>query len=292
MANSYIRFDWAMRNILQFSSNYAILEGLFSTVLNQSVKIFNIFRNVKGNEEEFDNPFRIDVLAVNDQKEIILIELQHHNERAYFDKIIFGTSNFITKCVNSSGLYPFVRHIHCINVVHFPLMASKEKVFRGKKNLKSPGTQELLTHVPFIRQSFDVSEEFYLHPEFHVLCVHGFDEWTDNPLEQWIYYLNTGNIPDSASALGLTEAKEYLKMDWFNEEEMKSYYRHLDDLAILRDNIDTGRAEGRAEGLMEGRAEGEAKAKLETARNMKAMGLSLEIIRQATGLSGEEIEKL
>ncbi|EHH01907.1 hypothetical protein HMPREF9441_00116, partial [Paraprevotella clara YIT 11840] len=46
--------------------------------------------------------------------------------------------------------------------------------------------------------------------------------------------------------------------------------------------------EGRAEGLAEGRAEGI----LSTAQNLKAMGLSIEDISRATGLSKEDIVKL
>ena len=57
-----------------------------------------------------------------------------------------------------------------------------------------------------------------------------------------------------------------------------------------------GREEGRAEGLAKGRAEGLAKGRaegrIETARNMKADGMSIELIQKYSGLSPEEIAKL
>ena len=49
-----------------------------------------------------------------------------------------------------------------------------------------------------------------------------------------------------------------------------------------------GRLEGRAEGLVEGLAEG----RMEVARNMKKLGVPIEIIMQSTGLSEKEIENL
>ena len=49
---------------------------------------------------------------------------------------------------------------------------------------------------------------------------------------------------------------------------------------------------GEAKGRTEGRAEGLAEGKQETAKNLKAMGLSLEQIVCATGLSQEEIQCL
>lgn len=53
-----------------------------------------------------------------------------------------------------------------------------------------------------------------------------------------------------------------------------------------------GREEGREEGRAEGRAEGELKAKIESARKMKAMNFPTETICQITGLSLEEIKDI
>ena len=53
-----------------------------------------------------------------------------------------------------------------------------------------------------------------------------------------------------------------------------------------------GLAEGRAEGREEGREEGMKKANLENAMKFKQLGVAVEIISQATGLSIDEIEKL
>ena len=53
-----------------------------------------------------------------------------------------------------------------------------------------------------------------------------------------------------------------------------------------------GRAEGRTEGLAEGEVIGETKGIHKTARNMKAKGISVEMIMECTGLSVEEIERL
>ena len=97
--------------------------------------------------------------------------------------------------------------------------------------------------------------------------------------------MNTGEIPETAHAPGLAEVRERLKVDGMTKGEREAYYRHLDNIVILRNNIYTERAEGRAEGRMEGRAEGEH------AKALKAMGLSVDAIIGATGLSAEEIEK-
>ena len=45
------------------------------------------------------------------------------------------------------------------------------------------------------------------------------------------------------------------------------------------------------EGIAQGISEGSYQAKLETAKNLLGMGLSIENIAQATGLTEDEIEK-
>ena len=98
-----------------------------------------------------------------------------------------------------------------------------------------------------------------LYPEYYILKVNDFNQVARSPLEEWIYYLNTGEIPSTATAPGLEEARERLKLDSMTKDELAAYYRHLDNIVILRDNINTEREEGRAEGKAEGRAEAELK---------------------------------
>ena len=56
--------------------------------------------------------------------------------------------------------------------------------------------------------------------------------------------------------------------------------------------LDYAEKKGREEGIAEGLEKGREEEKLENARKFKALGVSTEIIMQATGLSSEEIEGL
>ncbi len=71
------------------------------------------------------------------------------------------------------------------------------------------------------------------------------------------------------------------------KDELAAYYRHLDNIVILRDNIYTAREEGRMEGRVKGR-----EANLNNDRNLKKLGVAIDVISQATGLSKEEIGAL
>ena len=56
--------------------------------------------------------------------------------------------------------------------------------------------------------------------------------------------------------------------------------------------MEKGMAKGRAEGLAEGRAEGELSKGLTVARNLLAMGMSWTQIKQATGLTEDQLKQL
>lgn len=102
-----------------------------------------------------------------------------------------------------------------------------------------------------------------LFPEYYILKVNEFNKVAKSPLEEWIHYLNTGEVRDDASAPGLDLVREKLRLEKMSKSELDAYYKHLDDLNILRDNITTERAEGRLEGIAEGRLKGIAEGREE-----------------------------
>ena len=111
-----------------------------------------------------------------------------------------------------------------------------------------------------------------LYPEYYILKVNDFNNVAKSPLEEWIYYLNTGELPDGATAPGLDKVRERLKLDKMSKDELNAYYRHLDNIVILKDNIFTEREEGRAEGRAEGREEGRKEGRKEGREEGRAEG--------------------
>ena len=304
MKKSYIRFDWAMKRLLRDKANFAVLEGLITTLLGEKMTIQKLLESESNQEDEDDKYNRVDILAENDKGEIFIIEIQNNNEYAYFQRMLFGTSKLVTEYINRGQGYDKIRKIYSINIVYFNLGNGTDVVYHGKTEFRGIHNNELLSLSPFQQQKFEVSEVSDLYPEYYILKVNDFNRWSKVPLEQWIYFLNTGEIPEDADAPGLKEAREKLELDRMSKSELAAYYKHLDNVVILRDNIITargeghlegreeGRAEGRAEGIMEGIMEGIAKEKLENARKMKELNLPIETICQITGLSEEEIRNI
>lgn len=289
---SYIRFDWAMKRLLRNKANYAVLEGLLTTLLEEKVTIQKLLESESNQEGEFDKYNRVDMLAENSKGELVLIEIQNNNEYAYFQRMLFGASKLVTEYINRGQGYDKVRKVYSINIVYFSLGHGKDFVYHGKTEFVGIHEGDVLELSPFQKQTFKVDKVSQLYPEYYILKVNDFNRVAKTPLEEWIYYLNTGNVPENATAPGLDAVKERLKLDRMSREELNAYYKHLDNIVILRDNIETERAEGRAEGCAEGRAEGRAETQTAIARNLKSLGMSNEQIAAATGLAEEEINKL
>ena len=284
----YVRFDWAMKRLLRDKANFGVLEGFLTTLLGKRIKIQKLLESESNQENEDDKQNRVDVLAEDDKGELYLIEVQNESELAYFQRMLFGTSKLVTEYINRGQNYDHIRKIYSVNIVYFNLGGGTDIVYHGKTEFRGIHNGEVLSLSPFQQQRFKVDAVSDLYPEYFILKVNDFNKWSKVPLEQWIYFLNTSEIPHDATAPGLAEARKKLQIDRMTPAERNAYYRHLDNVVILKDNISTARGEGR----MEGRAEGRAEAMKETARKMKQGGMEEKLIMQFTGLKAEEITSL
>ena len=89
---------------------------------------------------------------------------------------------------------------------------------------------------------------------------------------------------------------EELEISGFTDAELRAYDKFWDSVSVERtlldDRYQKGKEEGKEEGRAEGRAEGMSQRSLEIARNLLSLGLPVNQITQATGLTEEEIELL
>ena len=287
-----IRFDWAMKRLLRNKANFSVLEGLLTTLLGEEIVIQRLLESESNQESEYDKYNRVDILAEDSRGQLLLVEVQNNNEYAYFQRMLFGTSKLVTEYINRGEGYHKVSKVYSVNIVYFSLGHGTDYVYHGKTEFRGIHTGELLELTPFQRQKFKADAVSQLYPEYFILRVNDFNQVARSPLEEWIYYLNTGEIPSSATAPGLGAARERLKLDTMTQDELRAYYRHLDNVVILKSNIYTEREEGLAEGLAKGIAKGRAEAAVDIAKKLKQLGLPLSSIAESTGLTEEEIEQL
>ena len=253
---NYIRFDWAMKRLLRNKANYGVLEGFLSTLFEQKVRINRLLESESNRETEYEKSNRVDLLAEMEGGQLVIIEVQNNTELTYFQRMIFGTSKLLSEYINRGENYEKVRKVYSVNIVYFSLGMGKDYLYCGKTEFKGRNLGDTLDLSPFQKERFKVDAVSQLFPEYYILKVNDFDRVAKSPLEEWIHYLNTGEVGEDATAPGLALVREKLRLEKMSKGELDAYYKHIDNLNILRDNITTERAEGRMEGRMEGREEG------------------------------------
>ena len=302
--NTYIRFDWAMKHMLRDKANFGILEGFISVLLNEDVKIVELLESEGNQDSDSDKFNRVDIKAKNSKGHIIIVEVQLTRQLYYLQRILYGTCKAITEHINIGDKYDQVKKVYSISLLYCDYGQGDDYVYHGQTRFKGihtgndllVNTKEegvIVQHLP--REVF---------PEYYLVRVNVYDKIPESPLDEWMTYLKTGKVKEDTRTPGLQEVKKKLQYLSMSPKERQAYDAHMDNIMVQNDVLDTahdegyeegyeeGREEGRAEGRAEGREEGREEALISVAKKMKEMGLNLDAISAATGMSLQSLRNL
>lgn len=284
LTDRYIRFDWAIKRLLRQKANFGVLEGFLTVFLGEPITIVELLES-EGNQLSGEDKFnRVDIKARNSKGEIIIIEVQNTRELYYLERILYGVAKAITEHIHLGDSYNEVKKVYSISILYFDLGVGNDYLYHGQNLFVGVHTGDRL-QIRKKEQNAIVSRfPSEIFPEYILIRVNEFDKVAVTPLDEWMRYLKDGIIASDTTAPGLEEAREKLKYYSMTDQERHAYDEHLNAVMIQNDVLNTAKMEGRMEGRMEER--------LANARNFKKMGVSPDIIAQATGLSLEEINGL
>lgn len=301
MKDNFIRFDWAMKRLLRDKSNYVVLEGFLSTLLEEDLRISRFLESESNQTDETDKFNRADILVEDSKGRLLVIKIQNYRELYYYHQMLYGASDILSRYTDEETDYNKICKIYSINIVYFSMIKSKDYAYHGEIIFRGLHDSDNFLRLSARQQEiFTGKDAKDIFPEYYVLRVNDFDKVAKTPLDEWIKFLKTGEIDKEATAKGLPEARERLRIDTLPDVEKRAYYRDMEALRYQRSVIKTGWdeghtegfKEGKAKGRAEGRAEGEKMKAKEVAKRMKEMGLSVKDIIQCTGLTHGEIEEL
>lgn len=281
--NSYIRFDWAIKRLLRDKANFSVLEGLLTVLLCEEIRIEEIIKDEKAycvwDDAQTD---RIDIKAKDKKGDDIVIRIQNMRKLYYLERIRFGTPAF------AKHIYQEVNKVYLVSILYFDLGKGNDYLYHGQNRFIGVHTNDELLITAKEEGAIIQKLPQEVFPEYYLIRVNEFNQVAKTPLEEWVKYLKTGIIDPDTTAPGLPEAREKLRYYDMSPEERHEYDEHVNAIMIQNDVLNTAKLEGHAEGRAESRAEG----KLEDAKNLKQLGVSIDIIAQATGLRWEDIDKL
>ena len=330
--DKYIRFDWAAKRMLRDKANYAILEGLMTILLEEQVSIVEILES-EGNQNSEDDKFnRVDIKAKNSKGEIIIVEIQQSRELYYLQRILYGVAKTITEHIKLGNKYDEVKKVYSINIIYFDLGKGADYLYHGQNTFVGVHTHDELQINTRDKEGIKMVAPSNIFPEYYIIRVNEFNKVAVTPIEEWMDYLKDGHIKDGTTTPGLAEAREKLLYLQMSDEEKRAYDRHLENIMIQNDMLETkmiegleqgreigleqgreigleqgreigleqgreiGLEQGREIGLEQGRKIGREigmlEAKRENARRMKNDGMPVNLIEKYTGLTKEEIDLL
>ena len=292
LQDKYVRFDWAIKRLLRQKANFDVLEGFLTVFLGEKVTILEILESESNQLSAEDKFNRVDIKARNSKDEISIIEIQNTRELYYLERILYGVAKAITEHISLGETYYKVKKIYSISVLYFDIGKGNDYLYYGQNHFVGVHTGDHLQVNVKERDAIVSRMPAEIFPEYVLIRVNEFDKVAVTPLEEWMKYLKDGTIRPDTTAPGLSEAREKLKYFSMPPKERMAYDEHLSAVMIQNDVLDSAKLEGKIEGRAEGRAEGRDEERFSIARNMKQLGISVDVIVKSTGLTSGEIETL
>lgn len=292
LQDKYVRFDWAIKRLLRQKTNFDVLEGFLTVFLGEKVTILEILESESNQLSAEDKFNRVDIKARNSKDEIIIIEIQNTRELYYLERILYGVAKAITEHISLGETYYKVKKIYSISVLYFDIGKGNDYLYYGQNHFVGVHTGDHLQVNVKERDAIVSRMPAEIFPEYVLIRVNEFDKVAVTPLEEWMKYLKDGTIRPDTTAPGLSEAREKLKYFSMPPKERMAYDEHLSAVMIQNDVLDSAKLEGKIEGRAEGRAEGRDEERFSIARNMKQLGIPVDVIVKSTGLTSGEIETL
>lgn len=295
-----VRFDWAAKRLLRNKANFGVLEGLVTVLLNEEVHIIELLESESNQEEMSDKFNRVDIKALNSKGETIIVEIQLTRQLHYLERILYGVSKAITEHIELGDKYDKVKKVYSISILYFDLGRGKDYLYHGTTQFVGVHQKDILEISTKDRDAIRMRRPDEIFPEYFIIRVNEFNDVATTPLEEWLDYLKNDHIKEDTNAPGLQQARKNLQYMQMDKADRQAYDRHIDNIMVQNDVLDTakmegwaeGREKGLAEGRAEGREEGREEGRAELIREMLNSGIDKDTIKKITGLSDEALQAL
>lgn len=262
-------FGTAMNKELLISFLNALLFG------EETVKDVTYLNTEHLGTQEYDRRAVFDVYCENEKGEKFLVEMQRGEQQFFKDRSVYYAT-FPIREQGKRGPWDYeLKAVYVIGILNFSFDETDNEYFHHEVKLV-----DLHTHRVF----YDKLTFIYLEMPKFSKC----EDELETMFDKWLFVIrNLSSLMERPRALRnrvfdrLFEAAEIAK---FNRKELGEYWESLknfrDWYSVMKTQLNKGREEGREE------------ERIKNVRKLKALGVSSDIIAQATGLSEEEIKTL
>ncbi len=305
--------DFGFKKLFGEEPNKDLLIDFLNELLREEQGEIKSLTYLKGehlSNTDLDRKAIFDLYCENERGEKFIVELQKSKQKFFKDRTLYY-STFPIQEQAERGEWNFeLKAVYTIAILDFIFDEDKDEPSKYRYDVKLKDNQ---TNKVF----YDKLTFIYLEmPKFNKTL----DE-LETHFEKWMYVIRNLNrlerLPEKLRTRIFEKLFEVAEIAKFTPEQHLGYEDSLKYYRDLKNSLDTanelGREEGREEGIIQGRIEGiiegkiqgviegkiqgviEGKiqgvveGKIEIAKQMKAKGYDLSLIKELTGLSEDEI---
>ncbi len=238
----------------------------------------------------------VDVLCKDICGRTFCVEMQMEWSTAFKQRVLFNASKLYVNQAEQGAKYSELRPVYSLNLVN--------EIFE-------PDTTEFIHNYRVVHDKYSnkvIEGLRFTFIELPKFSPHSITEKRMAVL--WLRFLTEINADTSDAPADLlddpsiSKALEELRTSTFSREELYAYDKFWDGVRVERTLLDDSFEEGRTEGLEEGMRKGmqkgmqkgiekgEKEAKEKMALKLLSLGVPVDTVSQASGLSRDEIEEL
>ena len=283
MEKTLISFDYAIKDVLREKANFDVLSGLLSELLKKDVVVQELLESESNPNGEIGKSNRLDLKAKINDGEIAIFEIQSSTESDFFHRILWGTSKTIVEQLSKGDNFGGIKKVYSIDIVYFELGKGNDYIYHGFTEFKGLHNAETLLlsakeikYLPSCQDEIKKVNASEIFPEYYLIYPNRFDENIKDKFDEWVYFFKNSKVKVDFSAKGIQEASEKLAIEKMTAAEKNDYEVFVKSERIKSNEIETAKFEGKAE----------------IAKNLVNLGMPIEQIAQATGLSVGQIGAL
>jgi predicted transposase/invertase (TIGR01784 family) len=284
--------DFGFKKIFGEEASKPLLIDFLNSLLPESDQIVDL--NFKNTEQlgltDNDRKAIYDIYCENEKGEKFIVELQKAKQNYFKERTIYYSTFPIREQAEKGEWNYDLKSIYCIGILDFTFDDYETE----------PEKSEVVHTIKLKNQNGKVFYDKLTYIYLEMPNVKLSENNLKTRLDKWLFFIKNledfQSMPTIFSDEIFTKAFEKAELAKFGSIERDKYETSLKNYRDLKSVIDTafddGKLEGKLEGLLEGKEAGLKEARIESARQLKALGVSIEIIMKSTNLTKTEIENL
>ena len=290
------RIDIVFKKIFGVEANKHILISLINSIVSPEDQVKDVtILNPYNLQTYISGKLSIlDIKAKASNGHLINIEIQITDDSDYDKRALYYWSRLYSEQLGKSENYSTLSKaigIHILNFTSIPEVTKYHNIFQiTEKESKKHYFKDLELHTIELKKFADEAKDE----------LSDFVQKIKTSIDLWSTFLLKNDfikkLPQKLVTTEVEDAMNALEIMHFTEEEKEFYEGQLKwfriEISTIKKAKDDSFLEGKIKGKAEGIKEGEEKGKIETAKNLLALGVSIDIIIKATGLTKEEIDKI